>query len=174
MDPVELMIDLALEHDFDLFFVQPLSRATPEFLLESMRHPRTVMTFSDSGAHVSQVMDSSIHTHFLAYWVRELHAFTLERAIQMITYTPATVWGFADRGLVREGFVADLNVFDPERLDPGMPILRRDLPGGAPRLDQRATGILATVVNGEVLLRDGEHTGALPGRLLRARGGVAR
>jgi N-acyl-D-aspartate/D-glutamate deacylase len=65
-------------------------------------------------------------------------------------------------------------VLDPERLDPGMPVLRRDLPGGAPRLDQRATGILATVVNGQVLLRDGEHTGALPGRLLRARGGVVR
>jgi N-acyl-D-aspartate/D-glutamate deacylase len=174
VDPVELMIDLALQHDFELFFLQPLSRATPEFLLESMSHPRTVMTFSDSGAHVSQVMDSSIQTHFLAYWVRELQAFTLERAVHMITYVPATVWGFADRGLVREGFVADLNVLDPERLDPGMPVLRCDLPGGAPRLDQRATGILATVVNGQVLLRDGEHTGVLPGRLLRARGGVAR
>ena len=72
------------------------------------------MTFSDSGAHVSQIMDSSIQTHLLAHWVRDRQAFTLEEAVRMITLAPATAWGFADRGLVREGLVADLNVFDPD------------------------------------------------------------
>ena len=86
--------------------------------LAAMRHPRTVMTFSDSGAHVSQIIDCSIQTHLLAYWVREREAFTLEEAVRMITLAPATAWGLADRGLVREGFVADLNVFDPDAVAP--------------------------------------------------------
>src|SRR5439155_23984720 len=79
----------------------------------------------------------------------------------------ATYWGFADRGLVREGFVADLIVFDPDTISPEMPEVVNDLPAGARRLVQRARGITATIVNGEVLLRDGKHTGALPGHLLR-------
>ena len=132
-----------------------------------MKHPRTVMTFSDAGAHVSQISDVSIQTHLLAYWVREREAFTLEEAVRMITLVPATAWGFADRGLVREGFVADLNVFDPETVAPALPTVQHDLPAGARRLVQKATGFRATVVGGEVVLEDGEHTGALPGRLVR-------
>jgi N-acyl-D-aspartate/D-glutamate deacylase len=125
------------------------------------------MTFSDAGAHVSQISDASIQTHLLAYWVRERGAFTLEEAVKMITLVPATNWGFADRGLVREGFVADLNVFDPEMVGPALPTVEHDLPGGARRLVQKANGFRATVVGGGVVLRDGHHTGALPGRLLR-------
>ena len=85
----------------------------------------------------------------------------------MITLVPATAWGLADRGLVREGFVADLNVFDPDRVGPELPTVQHDLPAGARRLVQKATGFRATVVGGEVVLEDGEHTGARPGRLLR-------
>ena len=88
----------------------------------------------------------------------------------MLTLVPATLWGFADRGLVREGFAADLIVFDPETIAPEMPEVAHDLPAGARRLVQRARGFAATVVNGEVLLRDGKHTGALPGQLLRGPG----
>ena len=71
------------------------------------------MTFSDSGAHLSQIADSSIHTHLLGHWVRDREEFTLEEAVRMITLAPALAWGFADRGLVRAGMAADLNVFDP-------------------------------------------------------------
>ena len=78
-----------------------------------------------------------------------------------------TDWGFADRGLIREGFAADMGVFDPDTIGPEMPDVVCDLPAGARRLVQRARGIAATVVNGEVLLREGKHTGALPRRLLR-------
>jgi N-acyl-D-aspartate/D-glutamate deacylase len=85
----------------------------------------------------------------------------------MLSFEPATHWGFADRGLVREGFAADLIVFDPDTVGPEMPDVVRDLPAGARRLVQKARGFAATVVNGEVVLRDGKHTGALPGRLLR-------
>jgi N-acyl-D-amino-acid deacylase len=174
--PAETMIELALAKDLDLFFLQPVANEDQDIALEIMRHPRTVTTFSDSGAHVSQLMDSSLQTHLLAHWVREKQAFTLERAVQMLTSVPSTLWGFHDRGLIREGMAADIVVFDPDRIVAEMPEVVDDLPAGARRLVQRARGVAATVVNGEVLLRNGEHTGALPGQLLRGplgRGGAA-
>jgi N-acyl-D-aspartate/D-glutamate deacylase len=116
---------------------------------------------------VSQIIDASIPTHVLAYWTRQQGAFTWEQAVRMLTFDPARLWGFSDRGLLREGFRADLAVFDPQRISPGLPTSAVDLPGGAKRLKQKATGMLALVVNGSVLMRNNEHTGALPGRLLR-------
>ena len=77
-----------------------------------MKHPRSVVTFSDSGAHVSQIMDSSLQTHLLSHWVREKQAFTLEEAVKLITCDTATQFGFHDRGLLREGMAADIVVFD--------------------------------------------------------------
>ena len=127
------------------------------------------MTFSDSGAHVSQIIDSSIHTTLIADWVRRRELLTLEEAVRAITLAPAMNWGFSDRGLVREGMAADLVVFDPERLEPQMPRIVNDLPAGARRLVQGCDGMTATVVGGNVVLREGEHTGALPGALLRTR-----
>jgi N-acyl-D-aspartate/D-glutamate deacylase len=165
--PVEAMIDLAFERDLRAFFIQPLANEHREATLEMMRHPRSVVTFSDSGAHVSQIMDSSLQTHVLAYWVRQRRALSLEEGVRLVTYEPATAWGLHDRGLVREGLAADLVVFDPDRVGPLLPEVVNDLPAGARRLRQKAEGFAASVVNGEVVLRDGEHTGALPGRLLR-------
>jgi N-acyl-D-aspartate/D-glutamate deacylase len=94
-------------------------------------------------------------------------ALTLEHAVRMLSFVPATHWGFGDRGLIREGLAANLLVFDPETIGPEMPEVTHDLPAGARHLVQRARGISATVVNGEIVLRDGKPTGALPGRLLR-------
>ena len=167
LDPVAAIIELALEKDLDQFFLQTITNENQDHVLEMMRHPRSVVTFSDSGAHVSQIMDSSLQTHVLSHWVREKQAFTLEEGVRMLSFEPASSWGLADRGLLREGFAADVTIFDPERIAPEMPEVATDLPAGAKRLKQRATGIAATVVNGEVVLRDGEHTGALPGQLLR-------
>jgi N-acyl-D-aspartate/D-glutamate deacylase len=165
--PAEAMIDLALEHDLKLFFRQPLANEDQDDALELTRHPHSVVTFSDSGAHVSQIMDSSLQTHLLSHWVRDAEAFTLEEAIRLITYDTATRWGLHDRGLLREGLAADLVVLDPDKVAPRMPEVVNDLPAGAQRLKQYAEGIKATVVNGETVLRDNEPTGALPGRLLR-------
>ena len=167
VDPMEVIIDLAVESDLRQFFTQGLYDAPDDAILTSLRHPNTVMTFSDSGAHVSQISDCSIQTHLLAYWVREKEAFTFEEAVRMLSHEPATRWGFADRGLVREGYVADLNVIDPARVAPVMPTVEHDLPAGATRLVQRSTGIRATVVSGAPVLRDGEPTGHLTGKLLR-------
>ena len=172
VDPVELMIDLALEKNFDCWFVQAFANELPEQVLTLMKHPRSVVTFSDSGAHVSQIADSSIPTHVLGHWVRRTQSLTLEEGVRMLTLEPASAFGFHDRGLLRESMVADLVVFDPERVAPQLPEVVHDLPGGARRLLQRADGIAASVVAGQVLMRDGKHTGALPGRILR--GAAAR
>ena len=165
--PVEAMIDLGLESAFDTFFLQITSNDNPDDVLQILRHPRTVMTFSDAGAHVSQIISASLQTYLLSHWVREVGALTIEEAVRMITLVPSSIWGLADRGLVREGFAADLNIIDPTRVEACLPEVVHDLPAGATRLTQRAEGILATVVGGEVLLENGEHTGALPGRLVR-------
>jgi N-acyl-D-aspartate/D-glutamate deacylase len=125
------------------------------------------MTFSDSGAHVSQILDASIQTHLLAYWVRERQALTLEEAIPMITSRPAEMWRLHDRGQLRPGFAGDITVFDPATIAPDMPRVVNDLPGGSRRLVQTAQGYKAMVVNGEVLMRDGQPTEARPGKLLR-------
>jgi N-acyl-D-aspartate/D-glutamate deacylase len=167
VDPVAAMIEVALEKDLELFFLQPIANENQDDALALMRHPRTVVTFSDSGAHVSQIMDASLQTHVLSHWVRARQAFTLEEAVRMLSFEPATHWGFLDRGLIREGMAADLIVFDPDTVGAEMPEVVRDLPAGARRLVQRSRGFAATVVNGEIVLRDGKHTGALPGRLLR-------
>jgi N-acyl-D-aspartate/D-glutamate deacylase len=166
-NPVDVMIDRALDSNFQQFFQQFPVKPEPRAIETMMRHPRTVMTFSDSGAHVSQIMDSSIQTDLLADWVRNRQAFTLEEAVHMISYVPAALWGLSDRGLVREGMVADLNVIDPEIVAPELPRLVNDLPAGERRLLQKSRGIKATVVAGQPILRDCEPTGCLPGRLLR-------
>jgi N-acyl-D-aspartate/D-glutamate deacylase len=161
------MIDLALESAFEQFFVQPVDRFADEDLVAVMKHPRTVMTFSDSGAHVSQILDCSIQTHLLGYWVRTRGEFALEEAVRMLTSVPARAWSLANRGLLREGAIADLNVFNPATVGPDMPQVVTDLPGGAKRLTQRALGFRATIIAGQIVQRDGEHTGVLPGRLVR-------
>ena len=165
--PVDLMIDMALERDMKFFMIQPIANEDQAEALELMKHPRSVVTFSDSGAHVSQIMDSSLQTHLLSHWVRDKQAFTLEEAVKMITCDSATQFGFHDRGLLREGMAADIVVFDPATVGPRMPEVVCDLPAGAKRLRQKADGMRATIVNGQVLLRDNEPTGNLPGKLVR-------
>lgn len=165
--PMEVFIDVALEHDLDIFFIQAAANQDQDVVLELMRHPFAIPTFSDSGAHVTQIMDSSLQSHMLGHWVRNQGAFTLEEAVHRMTQVPASAWGFDDRGVLAVGKAADINVFDAETVAPNLPELRHDLPSGAPRLRQTATGFKATIVNGGVLVEDGEPTGLTPGRLLR-------
>ncbi len=167
--PVEVMIDLSLANDNQVY-VQPLVNERPEQILGMLRHPRTLATFSDSGAHVCQEMGSSLQTHMLSYWVRARQAFTLEQAVRKLSHDNAAAWGLTDRGLVKAGYRADLVIFDADRVRPAMPTVEQDLPGGARRLVQKAEGIAATVVNGEVTLEHGRPTGRRPGVLLRGPG----
>jgi N-acyl-D-aspartate/D-glutamate deacylase len=93
---------------------------------------------------------------------------SLEDAIRKLTFVPASLFGFSDRGLVRPGLAADLMIFDPATISPLEPGEAHDLPGGAKRRKQLARGIEWTVVNGQVLMEKGEHTGAYPGKVARS------
>ena len=164
---VDVMIDLALDTGMSQLFAQPFANQNMDSVLEILRSPHTVVAVSDSGAHVSQIVDSSVPTFLLSHWVRNEQAFTLEEGVRMLTLEPAQRWGLHERGVVQQGRVADLVVFDPDTIEPNIPHAATDLPAGAKRLIQHATGVHATVVGGQTLLIDGEHTGALPGQVLR-------
>ena len=138
--PVEVMLDLMIGNE-DQLFVQPLVNEAPADVLGMLQHPRTLATFSDSGAHVCQEMGSSLQTHLLNYWVRQKQAFSLEQAVRMLTFDNASAFEFNDRGLLRPGYRADVVVFDADTIRPCLPTVETDLPGGARRLVQKADGI---------------------------------
>ena len=162
------MIDLSLANENQVY-VQPLVNELPDDVLGILKHPRTLATFSDSGAHVCQEMGSSLQTHLLSYWVRKRGAFTLEQAVKKLTHDNAAAWELNDRGLVREGYQADLVLFEENGIRPCLPTVEKDLPGGARRLVQKAEGIKATLVNGAVAFEDGEATGAYFGHVLKGK-----
>jgi N-acyl-D-amino-acid deacylase len=166
IDPVEAFIDIALEHHLKIFFINPSNNEDQDFVLALIRHPNTAVTFSDSGAHVASTVNP-VHSYLLGHWVRERQAMTMEAAVRKLTFDIAAFWGLHQRGLLREGWHGDVCIFDPQTIQPQMPTLARDLPAGAVRLIQKADGIKATVVNGQVMIQDNQHSGALSGRLLR-------
>lgn len=166
--PVETIIDLSLEN-LDQVYVQPVVNERPEDVLGMLTHDFTLATFSDSGAHQAQEMGSSLQTHFLHYWVNRRGAFTLEQAVRKMTHDNAEAFELKDRGLVREGYYADLVLFEADRVRPQLPRIENDLPGGARRLVQKAEGIRATIVNGAVTLENGESTGEFTGQVLKGR-----
>jgi len=139
-----------------------------------MTHPDTVPGLSDGGAHVGTICDGSLPTSNLTLWTRDRTRgpkLPLERVIRMQTRSTAEALGLLDRGLVARGYRADLNVIDYDQLQLSAPEVTYDLPAGGRRLVQRAKGYVATIVAGTVTYREGQPTGALPGRVLR--GGTA-
>jgi len=164
--PVDVMLDLALENE-DQVFVQPLVNEDREEILAMLEQPTTLATFSDSGAHVCQEMGSSLQTHLLHYWVNQRGAISLEAAVRKLTHDNAQAFELRDRGLIREGWKADVILFDEKRIRPAMPTVERDLPGGARRLVQKAEGIRASIVNGVVTMENGESTGAFAGEVMK-------
>jgi len=165
--PVEAFVDLALETDGRVIVSWPLINEDVEAIGEVLLAPETMIGLADAGAHVGQTMDASAPTTLLTYWTRERGLLTVEDAIRRLTSDTATTFGITDRGVVREGAFADLNVIDWDALALPVPEYHHDFPGGAGRFLQRALGYDTTIVNGEVFMERGEHTGALPGRLLR-------
>ncbi|MEE8517131.1 MAG: amidohydrolase family protein, partial [Alphaproteobacteria bacterium] len=139
-EPIDTFIDLALEKHLKMFFIQPSHNQDQDAVLAMIRHPNTVVTFSDAGAHVATTVNP-IHGHLLGHWVRNQQAITIEAAIRKITFDLAAFWGLKGRGWLRQGYHADIVVFDPETIAPEMPELFHDLPGGAPRIKQKSAGI---------------------------------
>ena len=121
----------------------------------------------DAGAHVSQMIDSGWSTFVLSHWHRDAGVYTVQEAVRRIAAEPARVLGLKDRGTLEVGKRADVNVIDIDGVAERQPYIVNDFPGGAPRFQQQATGYQATVCNGEVILRDDEHTGVCAGEVLR-------
>lgn len=169
--PVEALFDVGLESNLEARFRMPVANHNEDEVEELMRSKDTVIGLSDAGAHASQLCDACLTTYLLKRWVREKQVLELEEAVRMITSRPAEVFGIQGRGQLKEGFAADVVVFDPDTVGDG-PLQRvYDLPSGADRLISEASGIEAVVVNGTLLRHQNEDQidteGALPGRLLR-------
>ncbi len=141
-----------------------------ELLHRLHTHPRTMMGLSDAGAHCGAVCDGGMPTFMLTHWTRDRsrgERLPLEHVIRRQTSATADMFGLADRGRLRPGYKADVNIIDYDRLAFEEPRIVHDLPAGGRRLVQRARGYEATICSGTPILRDDEPTGALPGRLIR-------
>ena len=124
-------------------------------------------SLGDAGAHVSQIMDAGWPSFVLSHWIRDAKLYSLEEGIRRLTSGPARVLGLSDRGTLKVGMKADVNVLDPAAVAERQPELVHDFPGGAPRYIQKSLGYKTTLVNGTVTLEDGEHVGERAGRVLR-------
>jgi N-acyl-D-aspartate/D-glutamate deacylase len=175
VNPDELVYDALLADEGRAFLFFPMHNYV-EGSLENVRamlaNPNTLSGLSDGGAHVGAICDVSLPTFMLSYWGRDRTRgprFSLAELVRAQTFDTAQAVGLNDRGLVAPGYLADLNVIDFDRLKLGVPYMVYDLPTGARRLMQDAEGYVATIKSGQAIYREGQATGALPGRLVRGR-----
>lgn len=172
-DPFDLLYDWLLELDGKQLLMLTLLNYS-DYNLDAVRemlvHPRTAFGLGDGGAHCGAICDASMTTSLLEHWVKGRtrgERLPIEVAVKKMTADTAALYGLGDRGQLIPGKRGDLNVIDLDRLENQLPEIANDLPAGAGRFIQRARGYEATIVAGEVTFREGEHTGALPGRLVR-------
>jgi N-acyl-D-aspartate/D-glutamate deacylase len=166
----DAMLDLAVEERLETeFLLQSRPPAVDVELADYVKTGHAIPSQTDAGAHLNtNFCTAGESSYVLGEWVRERQLLTLEDAIRRYTFQPARIMGLNDRGLVREGMVADLVVFDLDRINITEDEITRDGPSGSPRRVQRAEGVEHVIVGGEPVLDHGQHTGALPGRVLRA------
>jgi N-acyl-D-amino-acid deacylase len=171
--PQDVVLDWLLEGDGTAFLFAPLASYVDhnlDALLEMMTDPGTVLGLSDGGAHCGLICDVSMPTYLLTHWVNERQRgprLGLEHAVSLQTSRTAAAYGFTDRGALRAGLRADINLIDLEGMHLRAPEMVFDLPAGGRRLIQRADGYVATLVAGQVTMEHGELTGARPGGLVR-------
>jgi N-acyl-D-amino-acid deacylase len=170
--PAELAYDLLMERGGKATLYIALGNYQDgrlDAVLEMMKDRHTVVGLGDGGAHYSVICDASYPTFMLTYWTRDRlgERLSLADAVRTLAFEPARTLGFKDRGLIKEGYKADINVIDYDQLALHAPTVEYDLPAGGRRLDQGATGFAATIVSGQVIRRDDQPTGLLPGRLVR-------
>ena len=164
---IDAFLDLVVEENLETSFVQGENNVDKEAVTKILTYPNTVVGLSDGGAHVQFHGGYDYSTLFLSCWVREQQIMPLEQAVRRLTFESATAFGIFDRGLLRPGMAADMTIFDPETVRSLPDDIVEDLPAGGWRIRQLAEGIKCTIVNGEILIEDGKHTGALPGRVMR-------
>ena len=164
--PLDTFLDLAVEEDLETVFSLGEINMDTEAVAQILGSPYAVVGLSDGGAHVQFHSNVSNPTRLLGYWVREKGIMSLELAVRRLTFDSASAFGIYDRGLIQPGMAADLVVFDPDTVRPVAEDKVHDFPANGWRMRELAEGIHYTVVNGEVLMEKGTHTGSLPGRVL--------
>lgn len=168
--PLEWMYDFMLGREGQALVYLPMANYLDHdcsAVHELLGHPHTVPALGDGGAHVGTICDGSATTFLLTEWVRERGLFSIEQAIHLLTQRPASLYGFADRGVLQPGKLADLNLIDLQALRIEPPHIARDLPAGGKPFLQGAQGYRCTIKSGQITYRDGSATEALPGRLLK-------
>jgi N-acyl-D-amino-acid deacylase len=164
---IDCFLDLAIEENLDTEWLHGENNVDDEAVAKILTYPNAIIGLSDGGAHVQFQSGFGFSTRLLSEWVREKKIMSLEQAVRRLTFESATTFGLYDRGLLRPGMVADIVIFDPDTVKPLPLEVLHDFPTGAKRIKEPAQGIHMTIVNGEILLEDGKHTGTLPGRVLR-------
>ena len=167
---VEMFLRVSRESNGKVLFNLRMFNQSLTELGDLIQSKNIYPSLGDAGAHVSQIMDAGWCSFVLSYWMRERGLYTMGEGIRRLTSGPARVLGLSDRGTLKEGMRADINVFDFERVAERQPELVHDFPGGAPRYIQRSTGYKATIVNGQINVLDGVHTGVRAGQVLRHQG----
>jgi N-acyl-D-aspartate/D-glutamate deacylase len=147
-DPLDVMLDLALDEDLTTIFTAQLLNSDPEAVGRLINHPHSLVSLSDAGAHLTFFNDAGFGLHLMGHWVRERRALSLADAVRKLTSQSAAIFGMPGRGLLREGHAADLLLFDPATVGRGPSRRVFDLPGGAPRLHTDAIGVHGVWVNG--------------------------
>ena len=155
-DPVDVFFDLALSEDLGTHFVGKFFNNNDEGVAPSLKHPASVITLSDAGAHLSYMCDAGFGLYFLSHWVRETGHFTLSEGIRKITSEPADRFRIPERGRLQVGLPADMLLFDPATVGISKPLPLQDLPGGGSRMIRTATGVHGVWVNG-VKVHDGHN-----------------
>ena len=166
--PAETWIRLTLESKGKMLFHLRLFNFDLDAVAEVISTEWAMPGLGDAGAHVSGMIDAGWATFVLSHWHRETGLYTIEEAVRRIAGAPAEVLGLTDRGILSVGRKADINIIDTSRVAECQPEYVHDFPHGAARFIQRAVGYKATICNGKVILRDDEHTGVHPGRVLRS------
>ena len=167
-DPLDFMLDLALAENLDTVFTALLLNYEKEGVARMLRHPASMVSLSDAGAHLTFFNDAGFGLHLLGHWVRELGVLSLEDAARRLTGQPAAVFGIKERGALLAGYQADLLLFDPATVNRGPNRRVFDLPGGHPRLTTDAVGVHGVWVNGVRVVQDGDlDRSCRSGRLLR-------
>jgi N-acyl-D-aspartate/D-glutamate deacylase len=170
-DPLDVMLDIAIEDELTTGFAPALGGNdydTFKLRADVWRDDRTLIGASDAGAHLDMVDTFSFSTSVLQEGVRNHAVITLEEAVYQMTDRPARYMGLIDRGLLKEGYHADIVIFDEATVGRGPTYFREDVPAGQSRAYADATGIGDVFVNGVQIVKDGEHTGKLPGTVLRS------
>lgn len=170
-DPFDALVDIVIADELRTYFsvaLAPESHADWELRAKVCSDPRAVIGGSDAGAHTDMISQQGYATRVLANLVREHQVMALEQAVHLLTMRPAELYGLQDRGVIAEGAIADLVVFDEHTVGPTPTTTLFDLPAGVGRLYTGAVGVEQVLVDGQVIVEHGEFTDARPGRVVRS------